>query len=105
MNGSVYCSSGCNAIVDSGTTIIIGPLSDMGGLLAQIGAGNRVWFTLFPFYVVDCDKQYPGWHFAKEKLNLQYYNVFKFNKDINFVLNGKSFAINQTDYIVRKKNS
>ena len=36
-NGLVICSNGCQAIVDSGTTLVVGPTSEINQLNEKLG--------------------------------------------------------------------
>jgi cathepsin D len=38
IGGTSICSSNCNAIADTGTTLILGPASQINALNAQLGA-------------------------------------------------------------------
>ena len=37
-SGASYCTSGCNFIVDTGTSLIVGPTKDADALNQKIGA-------------------------------------------------------------------
>ena len=49
-NGASYCNGGCNFIVDTGTSLIVGPSHDVDALNQKIGAkaviNGEVWQVL-----------------------------------------------------------
>ncbi|XP_066907773.1 cathepsin D [Halyomorpha halys] len=77
-NNPVGCSSGCKAVADTGTSLIIGPVADIdkiNALIPGIVGPNGV-------KVVDCD--------SIDSL-----------PDITFEINGKSYTLQGKDYVLK----
>lgn len=75
---STFCSRGCEAIADTGTTLITGPTGEINLLNEVIGAS----YTSSGMYSVDCSR-IP---------NLP---------NIDFVLGNKTFSLKGKDYILQ----
>lgn len=74
-----FCVGGCEAIADTGTRLFVGPKEDMQLLNNFIGATPIMGGE----YMIDCRNM--------TKLPV-----------IEFILNGKSFKLEKTDYIIRE---
>ncbi|GFO04287.1 cathepsin d [Plakobranchus ocellatus] len=80
-NGAAtFCRPGCEAVVDSGSSIISGPVRDVNILNEKLGA------VILPeskkLYVLDCS---------------QLDNL----PDVEFILNGRKFSLTSRDYVLK----
>lgn len=79
VNGEkVFCTDGCNAIADTGTSLIAGPTEEIKKLNEQIGATPIVGGE----YTIDCAK-------------------IPTLPDMDFVIGGKKFTLKGSDYIMK----
>ena len=78
VNIGSFSSGSTNAIVDSGTSLITGPSSDISAIASTIGATK----TLMGQYTIDCDKV-PD------------------IDDITFIINGKEYNIPGSKLVIQ----
>ncbi|CAG9863992.1 unnamed protein product [Phyllotreta striolata] len=79
IGSSAFCADSCDAIVDTGTSLLVGPSDEIDGINEAIGATMD---TFVGAYTVDCDR-------------------LSSLPDIDFVLNGKTFTLKGEDYILK----
>jgi len=80
--GTIACDRGCDAIVDTGTSLIVGPVNDVYRINSFIGA-KLMWGGM---WFVDCDKV--------DSL-----------PSVSFRINGKDYPFTSSEYIVPVKTS
>ena len=81
VSGSNYCESGCNAILDTGTSLLTGPVQEIDAINKLIGATS-----IGKQYMVDCDK------------------IDSLPK-IDFVLSGHTFTLEGQNYVLKVSKS
>merc|ERR1712107_928471 len=80
MGDVIGCAGGCTAIVDTGSSLLVGPKKETNAINKMTGGKEVIPGT--GQYMVDC-------------------NSFDQLPDINFVIGGKSFPIKGKDYVLR----
>ncbi|GFO43654.1 cathepsin d [Plakobranchus ocellatus] len=75
-----FCQGGCDAIVDSGTTLIVGPMRDTNKLNKKLG-GSRV-LGIPGLYILNC------------------FSV-PFLPDVDFIINGNRLTLTSAEYTIK----
>ncbi|XP_058860695.1 pepsin A-like [Acipenser ruthenus] len=75
----VACSSGCRAIVDTGTSLVIGPMNDIANIQSSVGASRGQNGE----YTVNC-------------------NIAKSMPEVTFNINGVPFTLPSTAYVFQR---
>lgn len=81
VSSKVVCRNGCQAIVDTGTSMITGPYRDVVAINKAIGA-----FFIYKtkYYVLDCNK-------------------IQDSPNVDFKIGGKLFSLKPDDYVIKVK--
>ncbi|XP_038675945.1 pepsin A-2/A-3-like [Scyliorhinus canicula] len=83
LNGQVVaCENGCQAVVDSGTSVIVGPTAPIQKILHAIGAGPLNG----PWNYVDC-------------------NAMSSMPDVTFTINGIDYPVPSSAYVVKRNSN